>query len=93
MDNLSSTNAIVRLLITAVKAAVAAAETPTPMAETFPCFGSIDNLTSLFFFPEANLSTIIKTDNSETSNYLIEIFVKHFREAKESSEDYLGKDT
>ncbi|CAN7044920.1 unnamed protein product, partial [Brassica oleracea var. botrytis] len=45
-----------RFLITAVKAAVVAVETPTPMAETFPCFGSTDNLTSPFFFPEANLS-------------------------------------
>ncbi|WP_240904660.1 hypothetical protein, partial [Shewanella litoralis] len=39
------------LLITAVKAAVAAAETPAPMAETFPCFVSIEHLTPPFFLP------------------------------------------
>ncbi|KAF2604300.1 hypothetical protein F2Q70_00028123 [Brassica cretica] len=32
-------------LITGVNAAVAAAETPSPRAETFPCFGSIEHLT------------------------------------------------
>ncbi|KAF2568983.1 hypothetical protein F2Q68_00024809 [Brassica cretica] len=37
VDILSSTKAIAGLLITAVKAAVAAAETPAPTAETFPC--------------------------------------------------------